>query len=230
MKLFGNSLKLVIFDVDGTILDLLKCFQKNLEFAALHMRLPLSPLRDHLEGLSQGKCTLHASFAIGVKTFWPSLTFHEILKFEDTFRQVEELNPYPPIPGAVETIEWLRSRGIYIALCTTNSIKGLHDRLRQANVSLALFDAISTAGNGYPHKPDPRTLIPIFDKIPVDLLQTVYVGDTDADLSTARNAGIEFLAVQSGGVTLQGFLRLGVLENRIVNNLNAIRELVVDGD
>jgi phosphoglycolate phosphatase-like HAD superfamily hydrolase len=54
MQLFGHSLKLVIVDVDGVILDLMADFERHLEAAAGQLHLPTEPIRHFLPAVRGG--------------------------------------------------------------------------------------------------------------------------------------------------------------------------------
>ncbi|MBI2610276.1 HAD family hydrolase [Candidatus Giovannonibacteria bacterium] len=222
MKLFGKKLKLAILDVDGTILDLLKNFEVNLVQAASLMRLPLKPFHDHMRDLRNGKTSLHVDFEKGVSSFWPHLSGEEIKNFESLFREAECSQPYPPIEGSIETLLRFKELGMSVAVCTSNTESVMLKRFEAAGISPALFDAMSVAGNGCPMKPNKGCLNIIFKSTGYAADQAFYVGDTEADFQTAKNNGVDFFAVLSGGVGCKVFERLGVESDRILNKLSDI--------
>lgn len=225
MKLFGKELNLVILDVDGVILDIVACFERNFEAAALRLGLPLEPFREHIEALRNGEIRGYASLLEGVQGIWPGLTEHEAAYFSRVFREEEKKSPYPPIHGSVQTINWLRRHGIQVALCTTNDEDSLFHRFYSAGVNMLSFAAWSTFESGHP-KPDPRALDPIFHKLEVPREEAVYVGDWFPDLDAARGAGVRFIAVLSGGVPHHAFIREGVPDSHIIERLAYLPQLL----
>ncbi len=227
MKLFGNPLELVILDVDGVILDLMACFQKNLEAAASQADLPIAPIKDYFTAVAAGMRHHHAGFTQAVRDWWPGLDDGAVRRVEQYFRAEERRNPYPPVAGATEAIVWLRARLIPVALCTTNNQETLTHRLKAAGINPGWFATASTWESIHP-KPDPRALDPIFGSMTVPRSHSVYVGDWYPDLEVARGAGVRFIAVLSGGIPRHAFIREGVPGDHIIERLADLPKLITE--
>ena len=225
MKLFKKIVKLLILDVDGVILDLVKYFKQNFSAAVIKCDLPLEPFTEYLELLWAGRTRGHSGLNHGIREFWPWITPEKAAKFRECFRNEEWINPYPPIEGSIETIHWFRERGIPVAVCTTNDRETLHHRFEAAKIDPSWFAAMSTWESGHP-KPDPRALDPIFSIVRVPPKHAVYIGDWYPDLEAARGAGVRFVAVLSGGIPKWAFLREGVPKHNILNQLSDLPKLI----
>jgi phosphoglycolate phosphatase len=219
MRLFGKPLELVILDVDGVILDIHPRFEWNLKFVAQLMGLPTEPISTYFKDMRVGEIRGYPSLTICVKHFWPELEDRRIGKFKSKFHRIEREKPYLPISSSLTAIQWFCSNRIPVALCTTNSSESLSHRLRSVFINEAIFGAMSVSGEGYPTKPNPQALDPIFAKIPARRNHSVFVGDWYPDLDTARGAGVPFVAALSGGIPKNAFLKEGVSEDHIVKNL-----------
>lgn len=225
MQLFGKPLELVILDVDGVLLNLLLCFQKNLEEAAAVSALPLDPIRQYFTGVAEGSRHHHPGLTEAVRDWWPHLSMTEADAFMRCFRETERLNPYPAIEGSIETIRWFSERGVPLALCTTNSGARLPSRLLAGGVDPSWFAVAATSD--HPHsKPDPRCLDPIFATVPASRNHAVYVGDWYPDLEAARGGGVRFVAVLSGGIPRHAFIREGVPDDHIIERLAELPKLI----
>lgn len=225
MKLFGQPLELLILDVDGTILDLLAYFWQHLEKAAVESGYELEPVKKYQENVRDGTSGHKASFMEMLHAFYPSRTSEENKMFFDKFRELEKANPYPPIEGSIETILWFRERGLPLALCTTNEKLALEHRLAFAGIDPNWFSAMSIWEDGF-RKPDPRALRSIFQNVPVKKERAVYVGDWFPDVELAERAGIEFIAVLSGGIPKEAFLKKGVPADHILGKLSELPKLI----
>ena len=225
MQLFGKPLELVILDVDGTILDLWAYFRRNLVTAAQRLSLPIEPIDEYLTNVRLGTIHGEAALSDGVRKSWPWLTLEQAHQYSAYFREEERQTPYPPIPGAIEAIQWLRAQEIPVALCTTNDVKTLEHRLHAAGIDPSWFASASTGEYEY-RKPHPRAFDPIFEKLKVSRETAVYVGDWYPDIEAARGAGITFVAVLSGGVPRHAFVREGVPEDHIIERLSVLPSLV----
>jgi phosphoglycolate phosphatase-like HAD superfamily hydrolase len=225
MQLFGHPLQLVILDVDGVILDLMAGFERHLEAAARQLHLCTTPIRDYLTAVHCGARHSFASLPEAIQIWWPGLSQSDRRQFVECFRTIERERPYPPVPGSLETIHWLRRQQMPVALCTTNDRPTLSHRLQAAGIDPEWFAAASTWESGHP-KPDPRALDPIFAALPVPREHAVYVGDWYPDVDTARGAGVRFIAVLSGGIPRHAFRREGIPADHIITRLRNLPNLI----
>jgi phosphoglycolate phosphatase-like HAD superfamily hydrolase len=225
MQLFGQPLKLVILDVDGVIVDLMVGFASHLEAAAQQLHLPPEPIRHYFAAVHRGARQSYTHLAEAIEAWWPGLSRRDRQQFVPCFRAIERQHPYPPVQGSLEAIQWFRRQQIPVALCTTNDRQALASRLRAVGVEPEWFAAASTWESGYP-KPDPRALDPIFAALPVPRKYAVYVGDWYPDVETARGGGVQFIAVLSGGIPRQAFLREGVPEDHVIERLQHLLSLI----
>lgn len=225
MELFGRPLKLVILDVDGVILDLSACFHKNLAQAAVHIGLPLEPIDAYLANASLDRKRSGLTFHDGLRLMWPNISDVQVHAYVRCFRNAECVNPYPLIQGSLETIQWLRTRRVLLALCTTNEQEVLRWRFDTAGIEPEWF-AYTITGEAPYVKPDPRTFDALFTALGVSRHHAVYVGDWYPDWEAARGAGVPFIATLSGGVTREAFLREGVPKDHIIARLSDLPTLI----
>lgn len=226
MQLFNKPLELVILDVDGVILDLRARFRKNLEMAARFLGLSIKSIEPYLASVELDKKRSGLNFREGLRLIWPEIPDTQLDRYIGQFREIERLNPYPPIPGSIQVILWLRDRNIPVALCTANDRETLRYRFNATKIDLDWFVHSSTEEHKY-QKPDPRALDPIFTTIDAPREHAVYIGDWYPDLETARGAGVRFLGVTSGYISRHAFIREGVPHNHIIERLADLRKLIV---
>ena len=74
------------------------------------------------------------------------------------------------------------------------------------------------------NKPDPRALLQVCDELDYIIEDTVYVGDSIVDGECARNAGLGFIAVLSGGAYEEDFVDMGVEE--IIDSVAGLPQLL----
>ena len=110
-------------------------------------------------------------------------------------------------PGVESTLRNLHSAGIRVGLCS-NKPDDLC-RMLVRNLSLTdYFDEILGSGHGLPRKPDPAPLLCVIERLGVPRNDTLYVGDSETDVATARNAGVNVMLVKHG-YTLRAARQLG---------------------
>ena len=227
LYLFGKPLELVIFDNDGVILDLQARFEDQCRFAAKATKLSLETLSDWFVCIRRGERELLASLQQGIKDIWPEMTDEQMELYIQAARDWEQIpeNFYPSVEGGIEIIHWLKQKGVKTAICTTNSYRGLVERLKKVNIDIEWFDATSTSDWKYP-KPDPRAFDPILESIKTPKEHTVYIGDILFDWRAAKGAGIPFIAALSGGTPEHLFLRAGIPSARIVRSIAELPKLI----
>ena len=161
-------LKLVIFDMDGTLLV------QALDFDAIRQALGIPSPRPILEAMNAMPEPARARlFAI-------------LDRFEAEAAARSEL-----MPGAREILGWLRGRGIRTAVLTRNSRLSVDAAVRRHRLD---FDAVVTREEHAP-KPCPdgvNHLMGLFDAGPAE---TVVVGDYRYDIEAGRAAGARTIAL-----------------------------------
>src|SRR3989344_3948004 len=122
------------------------------------------------------------------------------------WERLDLADPIPLIPGAKETLLWLRRNDFRTALLTSRNRQNIHDIFERIDLTRE-FSVIATRQDVPYRKPDPR----VFDFLLGELSTThgvakdecIFVGDTPADLNAGTAAGIRTLLVQTGPYLLR---------------------------
>ncbi|MGH1564331.1 HAD family hydrolase [Mumia sp. DW29H23] len=101
--------------------------------------------------------------------------------------------------GARPLLRELHDRGVLIVLATSAPPDEL-ERLRRALDCDDLIDATTNADDVDDAKPQPDILQAALDKVGVDPARAVMIGDAVWDGLAAKQAGVTFVGVRSGGV------------------------------
>lgn len=209
MRLIDPSLKyeLVIFDMDGTVLDTLTDLYEAMNYALRAVSAPEKSPEEVRLAFGNGAehavrvCLAGKGDSYGEDTFEKALA-----AFKDYYLQHcnDHTRPYEGIPALISR---LREKGIKTAIVS--------NKLDQAVQELAdlhfpgAFDAYAGERPGIRRKPAPDTVDAVMRVLQADRTRTVYVGDSEVDLETAKNAGIPSVIV-SWGFRARAFLeRLG---------------------
>jgi HAD superfamily hydrolase (TIGR01509 family) len=165
------TLKLVIFDLDGTLLV------PALDFQAIREEIGLPPVVPILE-------TMEALDPAAKERAFAILDRHE----------AEAAARSALMPGARELLAGLKRRGIRAAVFTRNSRVSVDAACRRHGLA---FDAVVTRES---HRPKPcpdgiRHLMQTFVAAPAE---TVVVGDYRFDIEAGRNAGVRTIALVAG--------------------------------
>ncbi|MCR4580314.1 MAG: HAD family hydrolase, partial [Treponema sp.] len=105
-----------------------------------------------------------------------------------------------PYAGVVDCIKALRAAGIKIAV-NTNKVEAAAIALCD-DYFPGLFDLISGSRPGMPPKPAPDGIYEILERAKMDGKsegqKAVFIGDSDVDMQTGRNAGLDVIGVDWG--------------------------------
>ncbi len=187
-------MRLILFDLDGTLLDsrehILATQAKA--FAAVGLPVPAPERSLSVVGLS-----LDEAFTALVGQGGPVEDLRRAYAEAWTAMRSEPGYRERLYPGAGETIAALAARpDTLLGIATGKSRRGV-DRLLAAQGWEAIFTTIQTA-DGHPSKPHPSMIRAALAATGIDAGQTVMVGDTTFDMAMAVAAGVTPLAVGWG--------------------------------
>ncbi len=197
--------KLIIFDLDGTVIDSIPDIQDNLNKTLVHFGYPEMNCEKCKRIIGHGARML-------VKGALPEGTtdsqIDEALAYYNKL-YTECASPKTFIyDGMKETLSELRKRGFSLAICT-NKPQMTADALAEG-ILKGLFDLIVGGKDGRALKPDPESVMPILEYFCAKPEETYMVGDMTADVLTAKNARMIPVSVLWGYGKRQDLEALGV--------------------
>lgn len=187
--------KLVIFDLDGTLLNTIADLAQSTNHALHALGYPTHD-------------TSAYPFMVGNginKLFERALPEGEKAP-ENVLRVRAEFIPYynvhnadmsAPYPGIPELLEQLQARGILLAVAS-NKYQEATTKLIAHYFPGISFAAVLGQREGIPVKPDPAIVHDILKQARVAPEDVLYVGDSGVDMQTARHAGVEACGVTWG--------------------------------
>ena len=117
-----------------------------------------------------------------------------------------------PLPGSRDLVLALRACGLAYALASAAKAEELSPLLEIADLAdLVEHAARTTSSEVDASKPAPDVVEAALAKLPVERARVVMIGDTPYDVRAARDAGLAFIGVTSGGWpadALAGALRI----------------------
>jgi len=117
-------------------------------------------------------------------------------------------------PGVFETLKTLQERGKSLAIATAASRSEMQRELKAHGLE-QMFSYVMTNTEG-PVKPDPFAILEILQRSDFSPQQTLMIGDTQRDMTMAKQAGVDALGVSYGlrsGEALRLAGALGVIDS-----------------
>lgn len=187
------SRKLVIFDLDGTILDTIGDLAAAVNFALKKNLFPARSVEEVTRFVGNGMRNL-------ILRALPEKVSEEVFAavfadFKDYYRDhcADSTRPYP---GIADLLSRLRKEGFLLAVLSNKSdgsVKVLCEKFYPN-----AFDAVAGEKEGIARKPSPEGIEAILSSLSVEKTDTVYVGDSEVDVETAKNASLDALLVSWG--------------------------------
>lgn len=191
----ASSLKLVLFDCDGTLVD-----SQHMIVAAMRDAHAVHgvPLPDRTRLLSVVGLSLPEAFAALSQGDRAYPVEAMVDAYRTAFNRLRAAEPPEPMfPGAWEVLDALRRRDdLVLGMVTGKARRGV-DRVLKAHAMEGWFSTIQTADDA-PSKPHPAMVFQAMAEIGARPEETVVVGDTTYDISMALAAGASALGVAWG--------------------------------
>lgn len=178
-------LKAALFDLDGTLLDTLEDLANATNRALASAAYPVHPVSAYRRFVGNGLRTLVSrALPAGEDA---SFALDELVRRtgENYARDwAETTRPYPHIPELLDT---LRGKGIPLAVVTNKP----HDwtlLMLDHYFPGQPFAFVQGATPRIPHKPDPAGALKAAHNLNVTPEEAAFLGDSNVDMHTARNA------------------------------------------
>lgn len=187
--------KLVIFDLDGTLLNTIADLAAATNQALQHYGYPTHEVEAYRFFVGNG---INKLFERALPE--TERTEENILKIRSQFipyydtHNADLSRPYPGIPELLMT---LQQKGIKIAVAS-NKYQAATRKLIAHYFPEINFVEVLGQREGIPAKPDPSIVNEIRIKAGVDEKEILYAGDSNVDMQTAHNAGVTAVGVAWG--------------------------------
>ena len=188
-----KNYEIAIFDMDGTILNTLDDLAGSANYVLLEYGMPVRTINEIRNFVGNGIRNL-------IMKAVPEGEKHP--EFENVFALFKEHyrehcnDKTVPYDGILELMRELHGRGVKMAIVSNKfdaGVKVLNEKFFQDYIEIALGEV-----PGSKRKPDPESLNVVLQLLGVDKEHAVYVGDSDVDIQTAKNAEVRCISVSWG--------------------------------
>ena len=184
----------IVFDLDGTLLDTLDDLWAAVNSALKKFGLPLRSKEEVRSFIGNGivKLMQRASGELEGPLFDGVLA--EFKRYYGA-HCADNTHPYK---GVMPLLEELQTRGVKTAV-VSNKADFAVKKLAEGYFQGLLQEAVGeNEEGGIRKKPAPDSLLAVMERLGACPRSTVYVGDSEVDIQTAKNAGVACISVTWG--------------------------------
>ena len=184
---------LVIFDMDGTILNTLEDLADSLNATLRHFHYPEHTIGEVCSFVGNG---IRLLIERGVPKGLEVSEIDKVHAYFMTYYQEHCADKTKPYDGIHETIQKLREAGIKTAVVSNKAdcaVKELAEQYFEG-----MFDVAVGEREGILKKPAPDGVNDVLRQLGVARDRAIYVGESEVDVATAQNAQMDSLIVEWG--------------------------------
>lgn len=190
-----NKYKIIVFDLDGTLVDSLQDLADSVNKGLAKAGLPIHPYYAYKQFVGNGRDML-IKRAMGDKSDDNNLYKIVYDTFDLEYKNHCNDNTCS-YDGCSELLKELENQGIKTAVLSNKPDEFVEDILNKIYPNHK-FDLAWGQKPDLPKKPDGTSLLKMIDLLGLIPADCLYVGDSDVDVYTAQNAGVDMLGVSWG--------------------------------
>ncbi len=193
VELLAKNKSVLIFDLDGTLLDTLKDLNEAVNYTMKQYNYPLRSMTQTRNDIGNGVAKLIA------RSIPDNESNPNYQKCLETFKQyyMTHYSVYTkPFPYMKETLIKLKERGYRLSVVTNKVNDIAQDIINTFYPNI--FDYVLGEGPNFKKKPAPDMVNYVIKKLKLKRRKIIYIGDTEVDYQTAKNAKVKPILVTYG--------------------------------
>ena len=196
--------KAVVFDLDGTLLYTLEDLYRSTNHALTALGLPTRTRDEVRSFVGNGYRQL---FRLATPDGTPDAVQEKALAEFNRHYLIHSEDHTEPYPGIPELLDSLRAAGLRLAVVSNKGDQAVQELM--ASFFPGAFDAVAGEREGIRRKPAPDTVEAVMRIMDVTPAETLFVGDSEVDVATARNADCDAVLVTWGYRTVEQLVEAG---------------------
>jgi len=218
-----NMIKLIIFDLDGTLLNTLDDLADSCNYILKKHGFRTHSLDAYRFFVGNGISKL---IERAIPEEERNDDFIEKLRKEFIcYYSAHAEDKTAPYTGIMDLLHALQDKGIKLAVASNKFIEGTQSLVKKYFGDIQ-FISVFGQREGIPVKPDPQIVFDIMkDSGIMNKEEILYAGDTGTDMKTCKNAGIKGIGVLWGFRTKEELKENGA--KYIVNNPSEIMDIIM---
>ena len=188
--------KLIIFDLDGTLLDTLDDLSAAVNHAMQLRGFPKHTRDEYMKMVGHGARNLMRQALPNGHKDDEALIDAVLADFRVYYTAHIDVHT-KPFPGTQNLLTKLHQKGVLLAVASNKFQEGTEHLIKEFFPEIPFVAILGNRPN-FPLKPNAEVVDEVLRKTGVKREEAVMVGDSDTDMETAANGGIEGIAVSWG--------------------------------
>lgn len=188
--------KCAIFDLDGTLIDSLQGILDACNITFKQLGINIHKDYEEAKYFIGAGATEFARRALKGQAITPELETRAMDLFLENYEKTQTVSA-KPYPGIINMLKELKKRNYYICIASNKPHILLESIVGQLFQDVKFDVAFGQKVNA-PEKPDPFIVFEILKELNVDPKDCIYIGDSQYDVETAHNAGLDSIIVKYG--------------------------------
>ena len=182
--------KLFIFDLDGTLVDAYRAIERSLNHTLKNFSYPEVAYRAVKRSVGRGDEAF-------INNFFPLKQRKKALDIYRRHHQESVLRHSRLMVNARGLLSALKKKNKMVAIASNRPQEFTNKIVNKLNID-SYFNWVLCADTVGSLKPDPKIINTIVDRFGVARKHTVYIGDMDIDLETAKRAKVDAVFIKGG--------------------------------
>lgn len=187
------NVELAIFDLDGTILDTLEDLTDSVNYVLKKHGYPVRTIEEIRSFVGDGLLML-VKRALPKET--DEVTIQMILSEQKAYYKEHCADKTKPYEGIIELLEEMKRVGIKLAVVSNKADYAVQILCEQ--YFPGIFHMAVGEKETVRKKPAPDAVYAVLKELQTEKENAVYIGDSEVDIATAQNAGMEAILVSWG--------------------------------
>lgn len=188
-------MKCAIFDLDGTLVNTIDDLAQACRLLIKKYDFNADWSVDEYKSFVGNGAKMLVQRAFG-NTLSDDELVERYQEFKAIYNEIKLDNAYA-YDGIKEQLDILKNSGVKLCVVTNKPDEAAKDMVEHI-FSKDYFDVVIGAQEGVPTKPDPTSTKMALNAVGCSAKDAIYFGDSDVDIKTAKNAGVEAVGVSWG--------------------------------
>ncbi|MBM3251922.1 MAG: HAD family hydrolase [Candidatus Omnitrophica bacterium] len=188
-----KNIKLIILDLDGTIVDAYDAIIDSFNYMMKKLHLPSIKPSIIRRAVGWGDRML-------LSPFISEKILNKALRIYRPHHKISLLDKSHLLPGARNSLKYLKEKGYELAVASNRPSEFSKILIKHLKID-KFFDYVLCADQVKNGKPDPEIINKLMKIFSVSSKQTVYIGDMIVDIQAAKAAQVKSIAVLTGSST-----------------------------